>query len=162
MATFRAAVPPLTAIAALTPGDPSSWWAGPPYRLTHPDPDLWQTQTVGDALAAYLLAQSSTPAMAVQAFTLYLHDPHQDLWATAVDLRRGDRFEFLHDFTDANGDPATLDVYSIVAAVRHEITADTWTVTVTGSRTVDYRTVEAWDVTRFTWDDPDPANVWRY
>ena len=133
------------------------------YRLTHPEPDLWTTQAEGDALAAYLLAHQSTPHMAVRAFVMYLLDPGQDLWAAGVDLRRGDRIRFLHDFADPNGDPATLDVYLIVAAASHDITPDGgWVVTVNGTRTVDYTTVEMWDDTRFVWDDPDPAAVWRY
>jgi hypothetical protein len=140
----------------------ADWYPGAAYRLTHPDPDLWQTQGDGDALARQLVAVSSTPALAPRGFVLHLLDPQQDLWALGVGLRRGDRVEILHDYVDANGDPATLDVFTIAASIGHEITPDSWLVSVYGTRTVDHRTVELWDVTGFTWDDPDPLNVWRY
>lgn len=147
--------------ASAQAGD-ASWYPGAAYRLTHPDPDLWTSQADGDDLAEYLIAQSSTPALAPRAFALYLHDPRQDLWRTGIDLRRGDRVEILHAFVDAAGDDAELDVFTIAASVGHEITPDAWLVTVVGTRTVDWRTVELWDATRFTWDQADPDNVWRY
>lgn len=153
----------LTARATLA-DEPGAWFTGPGYRLTHPDPDLWTGQAEGDDLAEYLLAMTSTPAMAPRAFTLHLTDPTQDLWRVGIDLRRGDRLELLHAFTDAGGDPAELDVVTIAAAVDHVIIPDTasWTVTVVGTRTVDWRTIERWDETAYTWDDPDPLNVWRH
>ena len=140
-----------------------SLWAGRRYRLTHPDPDLWTAQGDGNALAAYLLAQLSTPALSLRQWTMHLHDPRQPvLFDLAVDLRRGDRVRLLHDFADADGLPATLDVYVICWGTRHEVTADTWTVTAGGSRTVDYLTPELWDRTLWLWDDTDPDAVWRY
>ena len=152
----------LVATSALAVGDPNVWWSGTRYRLSHPDPDLWQTQGAGDLLAAYLLAQQSTPSLALRAFTLHLHDPRQQLWPIGVDLRRGDRIRFLHDHLDAAGRETVLDIYLIAASIRHEITADTWTVTVAGTRTVDWTTVERWDDTALVWDDSNPLAVWRY
>jgi hypothetical protein len=152
----------VTVTATLPAGDPAAWYSGVTYRLTHPDPDLWPDAVVGQALADYLLAQQSTPAMSIRSFTLHLTDPKQDLWRTAIDLRRGDLVRFLHDYLDADGRPATLDVYLICSGVRHEITPEGWVATVATTRTVDWTTVELWDATRFVWDDPDPAAVWRY
>lgn len=150
----------LAATATLT----GSLWAGDArYRLTHPDPDQWTTQAEGDALAGYLLAQSSTPAMALSRFSLYVQDPQQPaVWPMAVGMRRGDRVEVLHEYPDPDGNPAFLDTWAIVLGVAHSITPDTWVSDVALSRTVDYRVLELWDRTRFTWDDPDPANVWRF
>jgi hypothetical protein len=139
-------------------------WAGDArFVLTHPDPDQWTTQAEGDALAAYLIGQQSTPSMAVNGFDLYGLDPHQPAVADfTTGLRRGDRVNVIHDFTDANGDPATLDVTSIALAVAHNLTPETWVSHVRLSRTVDYRTVELWDRTIYVWDQVDPNNVWRY
>ena len=147
----------LTAVAVAAAGT-----IGRRYRLTHPDPDLWTLQAQGDTLAAYLLAQSSTPTMAARSWVLHLHTPAQDLWTVGVDLRRGDRVQWVHDFTDAAGQPATLDVHLITWGARHEIGPETWTVTVGGTRSLDYRPLETWDQTLLTWDDPAAANVWRF
>ncbi len=154
----------LSATSSL-PADSTAWWYGTSHRLTHPDPDQWTTQAQGDALAARLLADTSIPRMAVRAFTMHLHAPDQDLWRAGIDLRRGDRIRLLHEFVDVNGDVGTLDIRVIAASIRHEITADTWSVTVTGTRTVDWTLVERWDETTNVWDlQPLPAqtNVWRY
>jgi hypothetical protein len=150
----------LIAQAVLT----GSLWAGDArFVLTHPDPDQWQTQPQGDALAAYLLAQQSTPSMAVNGFDLHGLDPRQPAVADfASGLRRGDRVNVLHDFTDANGAPATLDVTSIVLGIAHNLTPDQWLSHVRLSRTVDWHTVEQWDRTVFVWDQVNPSNVWRY
>ena len=152
----------LTATATLT----GSIWAaaGVRYRLTHPDPDQWTTQTEGNTLAAYLLAQQSTPAMALSRFTLYAQDPGQApaVWTMAVQIRRGDRVEVLHEFPGVDGHPGLLDTFAVVLGVAHTITPETWVSDVALSRTVDYRVLELWDQTRFTWDDPATANTWRY
>lgn len=151
----------LASTAALT----GSLWAGDVrYRLSHPDPDLWQTQSQGDTLATYLLAQQSTPSLAINRLSLYVQDPRQqpEVWDLAVRTRRGDRVEIVHDFTDPAGQPAQLDLYSIVLGVAHSITPEQWVSSLSLSRTVDWRTVEQWDRTRFTWDDPDALNTWRY
>jgi hypothetical protein len=154
----------LTAVAALT----GSLWAGDArYRLAHPDPDQWTTQTEGDTLAAYLLAQQSTPSMALSRFSLHVQDPHQPTaWEMAVRTRRGDRVEVVHDYLDPSGRPAVLDLFAVVLGVTHSITPDEWVADVALSRTVDWAAVESWDVTAFRWDEPptpgsNPANVWR-
>jgi hypothetical protein len=153
----------LVAAAALPAG---SLWSAARYRLTHPDPDLWQTQTQGNDLAAYLLAQHSTPSMAVRAFDVHVQDPRQQpaAWDFAVRTRRGDLVNVVHDFPDPQGAGAvaTLDVFGIVVGVGHNLTPDAWVSHLGLTRTVDWRPVELWDRTRFPWDDPDPKNVWRY
>lgn len=140
-----------------------SYWTNARYRLTHPDPDLWQTQAQGDELAAYLISQQSVPAMSVGAFTLYLSDPNQpDLWEFATTTRRGDVVNVVHDYLDTSGLDARLDLFAIVTAVDHNILPDGWTTTVRLSRSIDAVPLERWDVTGFTWDQPDRRNLWRF
>ena len=150
----------LAATATLT----GSLWAGDArYRLTHPDPDLWQTQAQGDALAAYLLAQQGTPSASLRSADLYALDPKQPaVFDYAVQMRRGDRVRLLHDFVDPNGNPATLDVYVVLLTIGHTITPDEWVTHLSMSRTVDVTQVERWDRTVFVWDQVDARNVWRY
>jgi hypothetical protein len=152
----------LTATAALPAANPDAWYYGTEYRLTHPDPDLWQSQPAGDALAAHLLTNRSNPTLAARQLVLHLLDPQQDLWRLALDCRLVDRVRLLHEQVDPGGHPAILDVTAVVAFIRHEITPDGWTVTMATSRSVGYALPELWDRTLFTWDDPDPANVWSY
>lgn len=150
-------------VATATLGAGSVWAGDARYRLSHPDPDLWQTQAQGNALAAYLLAQQSTPSMALERFALYGLDPSQPAVADmAARTRRGDRVEVLHDFTDPDGNPGTVDLFAIVLGVAHQLTPDEWVATCQLSRTVDYRVLELWDRTLYVWDQADPANVWRY
>ena len=123
--------------------------AASPVRLTltHPEPDLWQTQPAGDALAAWLLANRSTPTVAVERFALHLTDPRQDLWRTGIDRRIGDRIRYLHDYRAAGGDVATLDVTVIVSTITHQITPDSWLVQIGTTRAVDYLAPSYWDLT---------------
>lgn len=155
----------VTVTATLPDANPASWWQGVQYRLVHPDPDLWQTAEVGQTLADYLLASTSTPAMAVRAFGLWLHAPQLATvadWRRLLDLRRGDRFEWVSDFTASGGDVGRVDIFAIIIGVAHLLTPESWVLTVTGSRTVEAFPVTRWDETLWTWDDPDPLNVWRY
>ena len=126
------------------------------WPLTHPDPDQWTTQAEGDTLAAVLLAQRSTPRLAVESFTLHVHDPQQDLWRTAIDRRIGDRIRFISDQTEPGGGTSTLDIVAVVSTIRHEITPEAWVTTIGTTRSVDYVTVEEWDRTLWVWDDADP------
>jgi hypothetical protein len=151
----------LTATAAAGSG---SVWAGDArYRLTHPDPDLWQGQAQGNALATYLLAQQGSPSMAVDAFDVHVMDPSQPAgWDMAARSRRGDRLQVLHDFIDAAGRPGTLDLRAIVLGIAHNLTPDEWVSTFRLSRTVDYAAYLLWDASPYTWDDPNPLNTWRH
>lgn len=126
-------------------------------RLAHPDPDLWNTSGEGQVLADWLLAsQAAPPGYQVRSFALHLTDPHQvDLWDAGTSLRRGDRFAWVTDLAAGR-----LDVDVIVAGYRHDITPDDWLVTCYGTRAVAARTALPWDWTSFTWDDPNPSNVW--
>lgn len=151
--------------AQLPAGSPASWWTGAQYRLTHPDPDLWQNTAAGQSLADYLLASTSTPAMAVRSFGLWLHAPQLATaadWRRLLDLRRGDRFEWVSDFAASGGDVGRVDIFAIIIGVAHLLTPESWVLTVTGSRTVEAFPVAVWDQAPYTWDDPDPRNVWRY
>jgi len=150
-------------LVAVATAAASVWQGDARYHLTHPDPDLWQSQAQGDTLAAYLIAQQSTPSMALQRFELYVFDPTQpQVWEMAVRTRRGDRVNVIHDYVDPDGTTGRLDLFAIVLGVAHNLTPESWTSTIQLSRTVDYRVPELWDLTRFAWDDADPANVWRY
>ncbi|HEY6416331.1 MAG TPA: hypothetical protein VIX41_08840 [Acidimicrobiales bacterium] len=153
----------LTNVAGLvaTATDTSAMF-GLVYPLTHPDPDQWTTQAEGNAVAAALHAQRSTPRAAIAEFTLNLHDPRQDLWRAGIDLRLGDRIRFISEQAEPAGGTDILDLVAIVSTIRHQILPDQWTVTVGTTRTVDYVAIERWDETRFVWDDPDPLAVWRY
>lgn len=152
----------LTATAVADPSDPGAWYVGSEYRLTHPDPDLWTAQGAGNDLAAHLLAVSSIPAIALRQFALYLPDPQQDLWRIGLDRRLGDRVRFVHEQIGPLGLLDVLDVTLVLMFVRHEITADSWVATYSTTRAVGYSLAEQWDRTQFTYDDPDPANVWSY
>jgi hypothetical protein len=152
-------------VAALPAGSPGSWWTGAQYRRTHPDPDLWTTAGDGQALADYHLAQSSTPALAVRGFGLWLHAPQlatAAMWRVLLDLRRGDRIGWVSDYTDRAGQPGRVDIALIVTGLAHVVAPDSWVVTVAGTRTVEAFPVYQWDRSPWTWDDPDPTNVWRY
>jgi hypothetical protein len=155
------AVTPLTVTAAV-PSDANAWYGNSTrYRLSHPEPDLWQTAPDGQALADHLLTMQSTPRVAVRGFTLHLPDPHQNLWVSGIDRRIGDRVRFVHDFPAVDG-TTTLDITAVLGAVRHEITPDTWVSSYVCSRAVGYSLPENWDETIYTWDDPAPAAVWSY
>jgi hypothetical protein len=151
----------LAAVTATATLPPTGWAEGVVLRLTHPDPDLWQTAAAGDRLAADLLAAQSTPALRIRSFVLHLLAPQQDLWLAAIDLRRGDRIEWISDYTTPTG-PARLDVLAVVVGVRHDITPDSWQATVSTTRAVGFVTPLYWDQSPYVWDDPNPANVWRW
>jgi len=144
----------LTATATAAPNP----WAVP-YTFTHPDPDLWTEQTDGNRLAADLLARHGSDA-ARFSFALYLRDPHQDLWRTGLDLRLGDRVNVLRTYPAAGGGQWELDVDCLVVTISHDISPDSWVTTVETGRVVTYRVPQQWDRTPYTWDDPNPANVW--
>jgi hypothetical protein len=135
--------------------------ATPRLTLTHPEPDLWQTQAAGDALAAWLLAARSSPVMAIERFELHLTDPRQDLWRAAIDRRIGDRLRFLHDYRAVDGDTATLDVTTIVSTLTHQITPESWVVGIGTTRAVAYTVQTFWDASPHTWDAEHPDNEWR-
>jgi len=141
----------------------SIWQGDARYVLAHPDPDQWSSQAEGDALAAYLLAMQGTPAMAMRSFDLHALSPNNPaVWDMAVLARPGDLVEVLHDFPDAAGNPATLDVIAVCLTVAHNLTPEAWVSSFGLSRTVDWRRVEQWDRTLYLWDDPNPLNVWRF
>lgn len=131
-----------------------------PVRLTHPDPDVWPTTAVGQTLADFLLDQATVAGWRLNSFALHLRDPHQPvLWDAGTDLRRGDRMHWISDTFDAEGSPLRLQLDTIVAGVRHEITPTDWLTTVTGTRAVASLITLLWDDGHL-WDDPAPSNVW--
>jgi hypothetical protein len=140
------------------------------WRLTHPEPDLWIYQSDGDALAAFLLSILERRAMRLGSFVIHLvpqrpidrDAPVTPLSVAAAPLRRGDLVQFVHDFTAADGAAGRLDQFHRIDCVSHAITPDTWNVRYIASPVIAYATRGLWDVTAFTWDDPDPTNVWSW
>jgi hypothetical protein len=123
--------------------------------------DLWETAIQGQALADYLVGRLSVAYLRVEQLTFHLIDPRQDLWLLAIDRRRGDILEFIHEQTTTTG-AALLDLLLIVAGIRYDITPTRWVATLTTTQVISNRIVEHWDQTLYTWDDPDPQNRWGY
>lgn len=123
--------------------------------------DQWTTTAEGQALADFIVQRRGDAYLRLESFQLYLHDPQQDLWRAGIDLRIGDILEFLHS-QPAVGGTALLDLYLIVASIRHEILPDSWLMTVGTTRSVGNRVAERWDQTSYVWDDLDPRSVWSY
>lgn len=124
----------------------------------------WTTQAEGDTTAAAILAgQAPAGRFRVDGATLYLIGSGQpDLWR-AVDWRRFDRLTFVHQQSVAGGLPAQVQLGLLLTAYTHTITPDGgWTITFQTSRAVTYVAPISWDLTLYTWDDPNPLAVWTY
>lgn len=113
----------LIAHKALTPNPYN--YASP---VTHPNPDQWTTQAEGDALAQSIIDTRGKVHVTVDEFTLYVHDPDQDLWPMAVDTRIGDRFVFLHNYAVVGG-LAQFSLGAIVNMIRISINPNEWLMT---------------------------------
>lgn len=155
------ATPPLVAAATGVP------YGGPalPSTIvwTPPEPDLWRTQAQGDALAQHIANERVDARMALEAAQVLLHDRRFDYWHQILQLRLGDLVRFQH-VDSWTGPPPTSDLYDltmVLTTLVHNVTPDTWQVTVGTSPAVDYTSVELWDWTLLTWDDPNPLAVWR-
>ena len=135
---------------------------GPQTLPANRSADQWATLAQGQALADYLVARRADAYLRIESAVLYLHDPNQDLWAIGIDRRLGDVLELVQDVPAAGGGVGRLDLYLATQTIRHEITADAWTVTWETTRTVGNRVTERWDQSLYTWDDPAPANLWGY
>lgn len=149
------ATPPLTAVIT-NPGVPGN------LIYTHPTPDLWRTQGEGTALATALAADRADARVAIGNADVHLHDIRSDYWHQMLDRRLGDRVRFVHqDQWAPPGDTGIYDVTLVVTTLRHTITADTFTVSLSTTPAVAYTLVELWDETALVWDDPNPLAVWR-
>ena len=135
---------------------------GPQTLPANRDADQWATTTEGQALADYLVTRRGDAYLRVDSAVLYLHDPNQDLWPVGIDRRLGDVVELVQDVPAAGGGTNRLDLFLAVETIRHDITPDTWTVTVETTRTVSNRVSERWDLSLYAWDDPAPANTWGH
>lgn len=152
----------LTNVAGLTADATGSAFVDPTIVFRHPDPDLWQSQGDGDALAAHIATVRSDARMALASAAVYLHDARFDYWHDVLELRLGDVVRFQH--VDRWTDPDRIDTYDlelVVTTLRHRITASEWVVELATSPAVTYTAVELWDVTALVWDDPNPLAVWR-
>lgn len=152
----NAATPtPLTATAT-NPGIPGG------LVFTHPTPDLWTTQSEGNALAAHLAAVRADARLGLGNADVHLHDIRFDYWHQVLERRLLDRVRFIHeDVFAAPGDVSLYDLTLVVTTLRHQITRDTWTVSLATTPAVAYTLVELWDQTRLVWDDANPLAVWR-
>lgn len=99
------------------------------HTLTYSEPGQWTTQAQGDALAAHQLEQRSVVLVDVDELQLYVHDPAQDLWALASDLRIGDLMLLRHNYRSPGGD-GQLTVGMIVNLIRHSINPSEWVTTI--------------------------------
>lgn len=120
----------LTNVAGLTArktNDPNPYFYSSPY--THPQPDQWTTQAEGDAVAQNTLDNRKIVHVAVDEFTLYIHDTDQDLWPMAVDTRIGDRFLFLHNYAVVGGGTNQFALGAIVNTIRISINPHEWLMT---------------------------------
>lgn len=136
----------------------------PRLVFTHPDTDLWRTQSEGDAVAAAIANDRGTARLAVGFARVYLHDPRRSTPAEAramVDLRLGDRVAWQHEYTNPDATVTLVDVDVIAQTIRHAITPDEWLVEVESSPAVGYRVVHEYDTTTLTWDTSDTTGVWR-
>jgi hypothetical protein len=143
----------VTVTATAPGGDPA-------MRYTHPDVDVWTATVAGQALADWIVQVRSTARMALALARLYLHDRRFDLFRVGADLRLGDRVVWLRRDDWLDGSTDTLQLGLVVRTVRHAITPETWVVDLETSPAVDHVPLVLWDRTAFTWDDPNPANVW--
>jgi hypothetical protein len=55
-----------------------------------------------------------------------------------------------------------LDLFLVVAGIRHDITPSRWVTTLATTPSVANRVLERWDVTGYVWDEDDPNNRWGY
>lgn len=136
----------------------------PNLVFTHPDADLWRTQTEGNAVAAAIANDRGTARLAIGLARVHLHDPRRQTaadWRPLVNLRLGDRVAWQHEYTNPDGSLTLVDVDVITATVRHLITPETWTVEIESTPAVGYRQVHEWDTTTLTWDTVDTTGVWR-
>jgi hypothetical protein len=143
-----------------TGGLTSTAGSGGHYVFTETD-QLWQTQGDGDDLAAFLFNDQRTIRLRLEQFTLHLFDPNQPQLFQAVDWRLADRLVFVHRQRVVGG-TEVVAVEVLIDAIHHAVTvAGGWRMTVGSSRaTPTHITFTYWDTTAFTWDDPDPTNVW--
>jgi hypothetical protein len=146
----------LTATATNTDVDPS-------LVFTRPTSDLWTTQAEGNTLVAWLAQNRRDARLSIGNADIHLHDRRFDYWHQALDRRIGDWIRFVHQDTwRPPGDPAGFyDVTLSLTTIRHQITADTWTVSLATTPAVAYTRVELWDQSALTWDDPSALAVWR-
>lgn len=142
----------LTATATNPDVDPS-------IVFTRPTSDLWRTQAEGDTLVAWMAANRADARLAIGNVDVHLHDRRFDYWHQALDRRIGDWLRFVH--VDPWSTAPAYDVTLSLTTIRHQITADTWTVQLATTPAVAYTAVELWDWTLLAWDDPDPLAVWR-
>lgn len=136
----------------------------PSLVFTHPDTDLWRTQSEGNALAQSIANDRGAARLAVGFARVYLHDPRRSTaadWKPIVDLRLGDRVGWQHEYDNVDGSTTLVDVDVIADTIRHAITPESWIVEFESSPAVGYRAVYEWDTTTLTWDTSDPTGVWR-
>ena len=124
--------------------------------------DQWIDPTDGTVLARHIITQTADAYLRIDSFTLHLIDWGQDLWRTGIDLRPGDLLRYLRD-QPAVGGPARVDINAIAAGIRHEVTPQTWVVTVACTPAVGNNVTWQWDAGGWlVWDADPPDPVWGF
>jgi hypothetical protein len=133
----------------------------PRLIYTHPDTDIWDTQSVGDSLAAHIANVRGAQRPALELGRVYLHDRRHDYWQAVIDTRLGDRITWTHQDRNLDGTLTVYELPAVLSTIRHLLTAETWIVELATTPAVGAIAVESWDVTAYTWDDAAAAAVWR-
>lgn len=135
----------------------------PRLRYTHPDTDLWTTQSEGDGLAAWIAALRGQQRLSLGLARVHLHDVRVPAatWRAMLDLRLADQVRWQHVDVWPDDAVVLVDVTNVVHTIRHLITPATWTVELESGPAVTYTPVGMWDLTSWRWDSADPAADWR-
>ena len=120
--------------------------------------DQWIDEGDGQDLADFLVTRRADHYVRLDQFALHLHDPRQDLWRTGIDRRLGDIVTWLHE------QPTTTGIHLVilnlaVQQITHDITPDTWTVTLATTRTVGNVIALRYDMTSYVYDEEGATYV---
>lgn len=121
--------------------------------------DQWIGVAAGQALADYVVTRRGDGYLRLDGFVLHLNDRRQDLWALGIDRRIGDQLTWYHEQPTTTG--VNLVVLTlVVAAITHEITPESWVVSLRTSRAVGNVVALRYDRTPFNYDDADPRVIY--
>lgn len=112
---------------------------GVAHTLTYTEPGQWTTQIQGDTLADFQLDARSVVLVDIGELTLYVHDPDQDLFPIAKDLRIGDRILFRHDYPGGQ-----FAIVAHVNMIRTSVNPHEWITTI-GAWTSIYHPPGQWN-----------------
>lgn len=121
----------------------------------------WESLGEGNALANTIWVSHGEAKINVEEFELYLYDPNQAAVATSVRWRVLDLLRFVHDQPILSG-LIRLDVTTLIRTITHEITPDSWLMTVQTSKARFSNATLVWNPPGdpYAWDTPD--SVWGF